>query len=543
MNISSLSTKLNALEKLSPKVSSVLSKDAEKKEISTISKVDSKKSTKTDVKDRDSFSDELEKQETKVSYSKPAENKPTGTKPVIQEVQEDNSAAELNPLLTAKKKEVIVGEQGVGELSGTQKPILKFLDSMERELGVEPDRVLAAFATMSSDALLLPPQQSTQEFVGALDLNQNQVPRAQTLYSGLLQEMSKNELDLQQDKGDGFIHLKPNEWDLIPDKQALPRNWKMEQAAMQNQNVANLSSKFFDTATVNGEVPQPLVGNEASWLNSSNVTFDPSMYNEVIVPSNYIDATAPIDLAGPDAISAGKSAFNTNLAAAPALNLNGEGEASLDLGFGSDADADNKGLSGDVDSDNVISLGQNSPSTKLQTVDGVVIEPTITLKEPVKPEEIAQKAELLIKKGGGEIKMKLNPEGLGEVHLKVVLNEGKVDVQLMTDSQQAKKAIESELHSLKAVIAEHKMDLRDIKVDVSQNLGRQMQEQMADQQREHARQFLSYFRENFGSGRSASAYAGGTKTNNSQDPDDVVRASSGQQRRASREPGRLSVVA
>ncbi|MCB0348974.1 MAG: flagellar hook-length control protein FliK [Bdellovibrionales bacterium] len=547
VNINSLPTKLNLLEKSSPKSSPVFSKDKVKEDISAASTASSEPVSKNEVEDRDSFSKELEKQETKVSYSKPAETKPTGMKPVPQEVPEEDVVTDINPLLIAKRKEVVVSNSDVDTLSGAKKPILKFLDSMERELGVEPEQVLAAFAAMSSEALLLPPEQSTSEFVNALELNPDQVPKAQTLYSGLLQEVSKKELDLQEQKQtDGFIHLTPNEWDMIPDKQALPRNWKAEQTAIQNQNVANLSNKFFNTSNVNGDIPEAFVDNNAPWLNSTNVTFDPSVYDEVVVPTNYVEpnmvgANAPIDLSQPTNLATNKLALNANAATVPTLGMNSEEQASLDLNFSSDTD--NSELSETTDSEvDMVNPAQNSSMTKLQNFEGEVAQPVVTLKEPVKPEEVAQKAELLIKKGGGEVKMKLNPEGLGEVHLKVALHEGKVDVQLMTDSQQAKKAIESELHGLKAVLAEHKMDLRDIKVDVSQNLSRQMSEQMADQQREHARQFLSYFRENFGSGRSAAAYSGGGKTNNSQDPDDVIRTSSGH-RRSSREPGRLSVVA
>lgn len=110
-------------------------------------------------------------------------------------------------------------------------------------------------------------------------------------------------------------------------------------------------------------------------------------------------------------------------------------------------------------------------------------------------EEIVKNAQLLVKKGGGEMKMQLN-DGGADLQLKVVVNEGKVDVQLMTDSSQMKKQLESDLGQLKASMLDQKLDLQSIKIETSQDASRQqLDQQMADQQREQARNFLKDFRE------------------------------------------------
>src|SRR5690606_17772730 len=110
-----------------------------------------------------------------------------------------------------------------------------------------------------------------------------------------------------------------------------------------------------------------------------------------------------------------KMSLNPN-AETSMLKLNGgEAEASFDMN--SNAESGFSELSDELDQASVegetapFNVGQSSPSTKLNGSETVVAGPVVTLNEPVKPEEIVQKADLLIKKGGGEIKMKMNPEG------------------------------------------------------------------------------------------------------------------------------------
>lgn len=542
MNINSLTTKFNALEKLSPKTQP-LSKSG-RDEVSVLSK--EPKSSKDVKASPKSFSEELKARDASTtSVSSKPETKPiAGIKPAPTAKGEEiePKADPLVPSQVSAKKEISVDTNGAA-VSETQQPILKFLDSMERELGIAPEQVLAAFAAMSGEALVLPPEQSTQEFVQALNLSQSQESKAMSLYTGLLEELNLQDLKKQQvSQKEGFINLNPNEWDMIPDQKALPRDWKAQKTSLQNQSISDISNKFFNAKADAATELQPELLSTQGFkypLTSEEV----AAQNQLLQTQGDLASFDVPDLPEAEGLDMSKITLNPKSETSLLQMTSGQSETGFDL------NAESKGefetLSGEVieGGDEFVSLNANgtAPTTKLK-MEAVAMQPVITVKEPIEPKEVVQKADLLIQKGGGEMKMKLAPEGLGELHLKVVLKEGKVDVQMITESQQAKKVLESELQSLKAVLAEGRMDLKDVKVDVSQNLGRQMQEQMADQQREHARQFLGYFRENFGSGRNAMAYSQGVKTNNSQDPDDAVRASS-QQRRANREPGRLSVMA
>ncbi|MGE9745847.1 flagellar hook-length control protein FliK [Bdellovibrio bacteriovorus] len=118
--------------------------------------------------------------------------------------------------------------------------------------------------------------------------------------------------------------------------------------------------------------------------------------------------------------------------------------------------------------------------------------------------QLMNQAQYLIKRGGGEMKVQMTPEGMGTIHLKVMLQDGKVNMQMSADTQEAKKAIESSLAELKTSLAAHKLSMENVKVDVvnstSADTATQNQTNMnGNQQRDQARQFWNQFNENFGS--------------------------------------------
>lgn len=118
--------------------------------------------------------------------------------------------------------------------------------------------------------------------------------------------------------------------------------------------------------------------------------------------------------------------------------------------------------------------------------------------------QIMNQAQYLIKKGGGEMKVQMTPEGLGTIHLKVMLQDGKVNVAMSADTHEAKKTIESSLAELKTSLAAQKLSMDNVKVEVvnstSTDTATQNQTNMnGQQQRDQSRQFWNQFNENFGS--------------------------------------------
>jgi flagellar hook-length control protein FliK len=74
--------------------------------------------------------------------------------------------------------------------------------------------------------------------------------------------------------------------------------------------------------------------------------------------------------------------------------------------------------------------------------------------------EIMQQTQFLMKKGGGEAKVTLNPEGLGQIQLKVATEGEQVHVDMVAESAEAKKLLEKGLGDLKATLASHKLNVR-----------------------------------------------------------------------------------
>ena len=103
-------------------------------------------------------------------------------------------------------------------------------------------------------------------------------------------------------------------------------------------------------------------------------------------------------------------------------------------------------------------------------------------------QEIVRQAQMIAKKGGGEMKMELRPEGLGQVNLRVSVQDGQVTVQMVTQTNDAKRLLESNWHELKSGLGAHKLQLEGLRIDAHESLQRQMDQGRSDSQREGARQ-------------------------------------------------------
>jgi flagellar hook-length control protein FliK len=155
--------------------------------------------------------------------------------------------------------------------------------------------------------------------------------------------------------------------------------------------------------------------------------------------------------------------------------------------------------------------GQQAPLKQDALAGGGVVAGAQTAPTATKAEneanvrQIMNQAQYLIKKGGGEMKVEMTPEGLGKIHMKVLVEDGKVNVQMAADTQEAKKTLESGLSELKNSLAAHKLSMDHVKIDVvgSTNTDNSTQNQMNQNNpgsRDQARQFWNNFSENFGSG-------------------------------------------
>lgn len=145
-------------------------------------------------------------------------------------------------------------------------------------------------------------------------------------------------------------------------------------------------------------------------------------------------------------------------------------------------------------------------------------------------QQLLNQAQYLVKKGGGEVKVQMTPEGLGQVQLKVELQDGKVNVHVQAESPEVKKTIESSLAELKTSLAAHKLSMEHIKVDVVNSTSSDVAAQNQNQnqsgnggqfERDQTRQFWQQFQQNFGNpgARSSMYEIGDTRNYGRKQPD------------------------
>lgn len=109
--------------------------------------------------------------------------------------------------------------------------------------------------------------------------------------------------------------------------------------------------------------------------------------------------------------------------------------------------------------------------------------------------DVINQAQFLARKGGGEMKVTLSPEGLGQVSMKVAVEGGQVSVQMVADTVDAKKILERGLGDLKATLATHNLRVDQIRVETPADVSRQLAQNHDDAQRQFAHQFMEQFRQ------------------------------------------------
>ncbi len=84
-------------------------------------------------------------------------------------------------------------------------------------------------------------------------------------------------------------------------------------------------------------------------------------------------------------------------------------------------------------------------------------------------QNILRQAQYAINKGGGEARVQMNPEGMGQVNLHVAIHDGKVSLQMEAETPEAKKLIETSINDLKDSLRLHRLSVDQVKIDVIQS--------------------------------------------------------------------------
>lgn len=112
-------------------------------------------------------------------------------------------------------------------------------------------------------------------------------------------------------------------------------------------------------------------------------------------------------------------------------------------------------------------------------------------------ENLVSQASAIIKDGGGEMTLKLTPEGMGTVDLKVGLQNGQISVEIITQDQSVKKMFEDSIFDMRGALENQNLKVDTFRVGVSEHFDQSMGQQAASQfaEREFARDFMGQFRD------------------------------------------------
>jgi flagellar hook-length control protein FliK len=136
--------------------------------------------------------------------------------------------------------------------------------------------------------------------------------------------------------------------------------------------------------------------------------------------------------------------------------------------------------------------------------------------------DVVDQAQVLVKNGGGEMRIKLNPEGVGEVTLKVMSDGGRVNIEMIASNANTKKLLENGLADLRETFSSHRINVDQIKIGSPDNISKHMDQNMQDQNQSHVRQFLEEFRQNNQNWRQGFVDMPAMKNYRSQAQDDSV---------------------
>lgn len=122
-------------------------------------------------------------------------------------------------------------------------------------------------------------------------------------------------------------------------------------------------------------------------------------------------------------------------------------------------------------------------------------------------QEVLKQAQFLATKGGGEMTVKMSPDGIGEIQLKVLMQDGRLSIEMQTQDKSVKKLIEDSLTELKSGLAAQQLSVDSVRINTvnatntenstqfqsNQNHSGQNFSAGQDQQKEFWKQFQNNF--------------------------------------------------
>ncbi len=378
-----------------------------------------------------------------------------------------------------------------------------FLSQMKSEFGIQPDAVIKAFANLSPDALAASPEESAQELLAGLGLKPEQMPKAERMYRDMLNVTGESALsETLAGVGAGVTMKVLSEQEVALEKlqksiTSLNDSFAIRAPAA-DPTVIPIDSAMADAgaAAIESTIPSQTKRDIGASLKDALESSDSS--------SSATQGQVLSDLGIASVLassSAGASTMNGR--------NSGDGQASQDSGKGASRPvSDNKLESIESalrDAGFAMPSVSEKPATPLAAGTSTALATAMMNQSDdasmkANAQDVVRNAQLLMRNGGGEMKMQLKPEGVGEINLKVSVKNGQVAVQMLTESDSAKKLLENGIEDLKTSLAQNKLHVDALKIEVGTEMSKQrfeqsQQESGREQARQLAQDFLGSFRQ------------------------------------------------
>jgi len=410
------------------------------------------------------------------------------------------------------------------------KPIAQFMASLESELGVKPDRLIQAFKELSQDGLRTTPKETMGVVVKKLGLNPQEEARATELFSKMLSELQTNrkqvitpallvalvgaaalgapKVDGTDESRLGKSSLKGRSQEGVtqtrnvlgdnPNSQL--RDEKVREASQSNHleshSAAPLASYLAETSDNQSEA---LDGDKVKAPQSgSRVTPQPSLqhssrFSDLVSGQSNQDgsplATLPTNQSNTGMDVSTQSPVQQDRMMTPATLISNSmtGQSSFanraevkDMGKGIKEDKlsiknveDSSSVSSQTSAPQLTAHDLTPAKADLSgaVVGGGAAASELKGGQDAKQEairSIVNQAQMLAQKGGGEIRMSLKPDHLGEIQLKVAMEGNRVNIQMTTERGEVKKLIEQSANDLRHGLAGHNLSMDKLDVSVGQ---------------------------------------------------------------------------
>jgi flagellar hook-length control protein FliK len=483
----------------------------------------------------------------------PAQTAPSLNGSVQDRVLNANPDTALTASLL-KQPQVKTQDEGVDSL--TRRVVwTEFLRKMKEDLDVDAEDVLNAFQGLSDEELAQPPQDTVNAVVANLGLDGSQAALARKYFNELVtktksksmgeelqtsgrqinltlmsqREMQRKALDRSLEKMSQNFFMKNQPQAQKPQEQQAAFAPVQAQAQDDDQMMvlgpnglvpaSSISQTLRDAAAApQAPAPMPVDPKMASLDKMNQMPQADQLANQPASEKNTVDELVRQFLspqaksetlkagemqAQPMAAADATVKIHTAATATPvmpqtagALSIDGLKAILGDAGQSQSQDGDDDG---DLQSDGTYlnQLGVHEHA-KGALVKGAEFQGELAkagAPQAMTVPELVDKAQIMLHDGGGEMKVTMSPDGLGEVAMRVSVHDGKVQVQMVTESDEAKRLIERHVGELKGQLTQNNLHIDSIKIDTASNMGKQLEQQYHDAQRQMAHQSLEQFRQ------------------------------------------------